>query len=341
MAQLSSVLLANVAQDGDVATARSIAWQSTAKAGFSKPQMARHYFAAKATQVALFATTLFSASAALATTYTYPQSPGPTPVSDLYNYQYCEVLIDVPSSTQGKPVFNTTGYDDCPNYSTLTAEAIVKAYNEAFPAGNTYNLPAGAVGILKDWPRNWVYDSASESPVPGTLGYYELNVPNVPDYTTFGFVAFNTNITGNAYIPSDVQRNATWTYNAGNLIYQLTDPSNNLYVMQSYARFINPSLTIDDLQNVAYMNSILDLPTGWTYSVARLTQEFQNISTGNAYLIQDAVGDSYMQLVPGVSQYPVTTPYPAPAPGPLPIFGVGMALGFSRRLRARIKKASV
>ena len=302
--------------------------------------MVCRYFVAKATQAALLATTLFSASAALAA---YPVSSGPTPVSNLYNFQYCEVLLDVPASTQGKPVFNTTGYDDCPNYSTLTAEAIVKAYNDIYIAGNPYNLPAGAVGILKDWPRNWVYDSASEQPVPGTTGYLILDVPGpidsgVPD-TTFGFVAFNTNITGDAYIPSDVQRNATWTYNAGNLIYQLTDPSGDLYVMQSYARFIDPDLNIDDLQDVAYMTSELDLPAGWSYSVAQLTQEFQNISVGNAYLLQDALGNSYMQVVPGSSSSPVTIPYNVP--GPIPIFGVGIAFSFSRRLRARIKSASV
>jgi len=298
--------------------------------------MVYRYFVTKATQAALLATTLFSGSAAFAAV-TYPESSGPTPVSNLYNFQYCEVLLNVPTSTQGRPVFNTTGYDDCSNYSTLTSAAVVAAYNNAFPDNNPYNLPAGAIvpGTIEDWPRNWVYNSASEQIVPGTTTYLELDVPNTPDYTIFGFVAFNTNITGDAYIPSDVQRNATWTYNAGNLVYQLTDPSGNLYVMQSYARFIVPTLAIDDLQDVAYMDTILGLPAGWTYSVKQLAQEWQNISQGNAYLLQDAAGNSYMQYVPGVSQPLVYTP------GPLPILGVGTAFGFSRRLRARIKKSSV
>ena len=298
--------------------------------------MVCRYLVAKATQAALLATTLFSASAALAAV-TYPESSGPTPVSNLYNFQYCEVLLNVPTSTQGRPVFNTTGYDDCSNYSTLTSAAVVDAYNKAFPVGNSYNLPAGAIipGTIQDWPRNWVYNSASEQIVPTTTTYLELDVPNLPDDTILGFVAFNTNITGDAYIPSDVQRNATWTYNAGNLVYQLTDPSGNLYVMQSYARFLVPSLTIDDLQDVAYMDTILGLPAGWTYSVKQLAQEWQNISQGNAYLLQDAAGNSYMQYVPGVSQPLVYTP------GPLPILGVGTAFGFSRRLRARIKKSSL
>ena len=149
-------------------------------------------------------------------------------------------------------------------------------------------------------------------------------------------MGFNANISGLAYTPSNVARDATWTYFANNLIFQLLDPSGNLYVMQSYARFIDPNLTYENLQDVAYMNGQLDLPEDWSYSVAQLAQQFDNISEGNAILLQDDLGNSYMMVDPTLSSLPVTTP----VPGPLPIFGVGMAFGFSRRLRARIKKAA-
>jgi hypothetical protein len=86
------------------------------------------------------------------------------------------------------------------------------------------------------------------------------------------------------------------------------------------------------------MTSVMGLPTGWSYSSAQLAQQFDNISEGNAVLVQDALGNSYsyMQVDPTLSKYPVVT-----TPGPMPIFGAGMALGLSRRLRARIKKAAV
>ena len=150
-------------------------------------------------------------------------------------------------------------------------------------------------------------------------------------------MGFNSDISGLDYTPSNVARDATWTYFANNLIFELLDPSGNLYVMQSYARFEDPSLVYGDLQNVAYMTSLLDLPTGWSYNVEQLVQQFDNISDGNAILVQDKLGNSYMMVDPTLSSLPVTTP----VPGPLPIFGVGMAFGFSRRLRARIKKAAV
>jgi hypothetical protein len=299
--------------------------------------MVSRFFVAKVTQVALFATTFFSASAAMAA---YPVSSGPKLPPDMFNYQYCEVLLDVPTSTSGFPVFNTTGYNTCPYYSTLTGQAILDSYNATYPSGNTYGLPSGATGFILDWPRNWIYDQAVEGVPPGTNQYLILDVPepNVP-VTTFGFAGFNANISGLAYTPSNVVRDATWTYFANNLIFQLLDSSGNLYVMQSYARFVHPSLSYDDLRDTTYMTSLLDLPTGWSYSANKLTQQFNNVSAGNAILVQDKLANSYMMVDPTLSTLPVTTPYSVP--GPLPIFGVGMAFGFSRRLRARIKNASV
>jgi len=154
----------------------------------------------------------------------------------MFDYQYCEVLLDVPTSASGFPVFNTTGYDDCPNYSTLTGQAVIASYNATYYPGNPYGLPSGATGFILDWPRNWIYDEAVEGIPPGTSTYLILNVPSssqgVPD-TTFGFVGFNPDISGLAYIPSSVARDATWTYYANKQIFQLLDPSGNLYVMQS------------------------------------------------------------------------------------------------------------
>jgi hypothetical protein len=302
--------------------------------------MVSRCFIAKTTQVALFATTLFSASAAMAA---YPVSLGPTYPPDLFNYQYCEVLLDVPTSASGFPVFNTTGYGNCPNYSTLSGQAVIDSYNATYYPGNPYGLPSGATGFILDWPRNWIYDQAVENIPPGTSTYLVLDVPNaspgVPD-TIFGFVGFNSDISGLAYTPSNVARDATWTYYANNQIFQLLDPSDNLYVMQSYARFEDPNLTYADLQDVALMSSLLELPTGWSYGSAQLAQQFDNISEGNAILVQDKLGNSYMMVDPTLSALPVTTPYSS-VPGPVPIFGAGLAIGFTRRLRARIKKASV
>lgn len=296
--------------------------------------MARRFLVDHSTYSAFLATSLFSASAALAS---YPvSSTGPVVPANMLNYQYCETILVVPTAPAGKtqPVFNTTGYDSCSNYQNLQAQDIINSYNITYPPGNPYGLPSGATSLQLNWPRNWVYNQAVEGVPPGTTTY--LNLFN--DNTLWGFVGFNTGTSvGTAYTQSFVVRDATWTYNTNSLVFELLDPTGNLYVMQSYARFIDPSLTYDDLQDVAYMTSVMGLPPGWSYGIKQLTQQFANVSTGNAVIVNDKLGNSYMMVNPSLSSLPVGTPYTVP--GPIPIFGVGIAFGFSRRLRARIKKA--
>jgi hypothetical protein len=255
----------------------------------------------------------------------------------MLNYQYCETIVEVPAAPSGQtqPVFNTTGYNNCPNYANLQAQDIVNSYNLTYYDGNPYGLPSGATSLKLNWPRNWVYSQAVEAIPPGTTTYLNL----FADSTMWGFVGFNTGTSiGTPYTQSFVVRDATWTYNVNSLIFELLDPAGNLYVMQSYARFIDPSLTYDDLQNASFMASVLGLPSGWSYSIKQLTQQFDNVSTGNAIIVNDMLGNSYMMVDPALSSLPVGIPYSVP--GPVPIFGVGMALGFSRRLRFRIKKAN-
>lgn len=300
--------------------------------------VARQFLARQAAQVALFAASLFSVSSAIAA---YPVSSGPTYPPTMRNYQYCEAVLQVPAAPSGKnqPVMNTSGYDRCPFYSSLQSQDIVNSYNATYYSGNPYGLPSGAASLIVDWPRNWIYDQARENIPPGTTQYLILDVPepNVP-VTTFGFVGFNTGtLLGTPYTQSSVVRDATWTYYANSLIYELLDPSGNLYVMQSYARFEDPSLSESDLKNAATMASLLDLPAGWSYGVERLTQQFDNVSNGNAILVQDKLANSYMMVDTSLSSLPVGVPYEVP--GPLPVFGAGMAMAFTRRLRGRIKRS--
>ena len=95
------------------------------------------------------------------------------------------------------------------------------------------------------------------------------------------------------YTPNAVQRDTIFIYNAGQPIFVLTDPDGNEYVMQSYAQFVEPTLTYKDLRNLA---SELNLPEGWTYSSRTLTEELQLDSNGLAIVVNDDLADSYQQI---------------------------------------------
>ena len=302
----------------------------------SKFQMLKSTLFAQAKCIALVAASLFSASTAMAA---YPVSSGPVFPLQMRDYQYCETLLQIPTAPTGQnlTVMNTSGYNTCPNWQSLQAQDIINNYNSTYYPGNPYGLPSGATSLIVDWPRNWIFDQVVMNIPTGTTSYLTL----LADGTEFGFVGFNSGTQlGTAYTQSYVGRNTTYTYDTNSLIFDLLDPSGNLYVMQSYARFVDPTLTYEDLQNVDYMIPLLNLPTGWSYTVNQLTQQFDNVATGNAVLVQDSLGNSYMMVDPSLSTLPVAKPYSSSVPGPIPIIGTGMALGFSRRLRARIKKAA-
>jgi hypothetical protein len=73
--------------------------------------------------------------------------------------------------------------------------------------------------------------------------------------------------------------------------------------------FVDTSLTYEKLKNKQYMEKKIKLPAGWSYDVKLLTKGFDNVSNGNATLLQDALGNSYMKVDPAVSFPPVGLPF--------------------------------
>jgi len=292
--------------------------------------MKKFNFVSQASYATLFVASLFAASSAIAA------APPYLPPLEFRDYEYCEFLVNIPSAPAGstRPIFNTTGWDSCSTWQALNTTDIMNAYNTQYPANNPTVLPNGATSVTINYPRAWVYDDAIQA-TPDTDLYL------IADNITSGFDAFNTTSSQGIYTPGIVARTTTWIYDSNKLIYELIDPNKNTYVMQSYAKFIDTSLTYADLQSIAYMVPRLDLPTGWIYQVLELTQKFDNIANNDAQVMQDKLGNSYMLVNPIDSTLPIGTlrATSAPVPGPLPIFGVGMAFGFCRRLRARIKKS--
>jgi hypothetical protein len=94
------------------------------------------------------------------------------------------------------------------------------------------------------------------------------------------------------YVPNEVQRDTVYTYKAGKPVYELTSPEGDVYIMQSYAQIKDKDLTIDDLASLA---SRLSLPEGWTYTTRALTEDYELVTNGLAYVINDDLYNSYQR----------------------------------------------
>jgi len=200
---------------------------------------------------------------------------------DLRNVRYCEII---PVTRKGLKltawVYNTLGLNDCPacQWDALTEDQVNEAY--------------GSVSAKLNGPRYWVIDKlvASKSTTTGTtftFGGIEMALrASIETRIREGTVG------DEFYAPNQVHRDTVYTYQAGKLVYELTSPEGDAYIMQSYAQIKDKNLTIEDLPS---LGSRLALPEGWTYATRTLSEDFELVTSGLAYVINDDLYNSYQR----------------------------------------------
>lgn len=225
--------------------------------------------AAAATAVALTAAACASSPTTLTTASKAPSLAGK---------RYCEVLL-VHHGRSGftADVYNTYPLNSCPEaqWSRLDASRIASEN--------------GAVFADLNGPRYWLMNSIEKV----RTGREAVK--------TFGGIAMIKEATvtvgptiASALVPfvaHTVDRQASFTFNAGRQVYELVDPAGRVWVMQTYSQIKDPTLSQADLPGLA---ARLTLPAGWTYRVRTLTAPLV-VATANrpAQVLQDNLDNSY------------------------------------------------
>ena len=70
------------------------------------------------------------------------------------------------------------------------------------------------------------------------------------------------NLAGASYVPFKIRGDSHYIWNAGTLVHRLVAPNGTTYIMYSYTRTVQPSLTRENLSNI---DQLLRMPAGWTY----------------------------------------------------------------------------
>ena len=203
------------------------------------------------------------------------------PQTGLRDARYCEII---PTWTQGNTVttkvYNTLSYNDCPavRWNAITERQV--------------NGELGSESAKWNGPRHWVMDTIQAS------GSSATNETITVNSVTFGIRAVITTDAGEPtvgdqfYVPNQVNRTTTFTYDDGEPVFELTDPDGNVYMMQSYAQIVDRNLSYDQLPD---LGSQLELPAGWTYASRTLTEDYDLMADGLAYVVNDNLANSYQR----------------------------------------------
>ncbi|MEO0597314.1 MAG: hypothetical protein AAF126_14490 [Chloroflexota bacterium] len=204
------------------------------------------------------------------------------PPDDMRNYRYCEILpVFRDDSNFTIEVYATISLNQCPDdlWEALDAETLSDAY--------------GAVQVIMNGPRYWVVNgtvATGETAAGKTVdvGGIEMILRAIIETTNLG-----ETVDGSLYTENEVQRNTTYTYLAGNMVYELISPEGDVYRMQSYSQIVDPNLTIDDLET---LGDRLDLPEGWRYQARILTENSLLVADGLALVINDDFQNAYQKV---------------------------------------------
>ena len=203
---------------------------------------------------------------------------------DIRDYRYCEIIPVFRSGvTLYVEVYNTLSLNECPSelWNELDEETLKEAYD--------------AMAVRINGPRYWVINkmdgrgSSADAKV-ADFGGIEMTLRAILESKVWEGTVGDA-----SYTVNEVQRTTTYTYYAGNMVYELTSPEGDVYRMQSYSQIFDPTLTIDDLET---LGERLELPEGWSYQARVLTEDSELTANGSTYIINDAFGSTYQKVMP-------------------------------------------
>lgn len=219
-------------------------------------------------------------------------SPGAVPGRSLHtekarDYAYCEIapVIRTPRGVSAE-FYNTTGTTGpnggCPAESFAKIDA--KSLGERLGTRVVYMNPTPQ-HARRHWvmDENWVYAVGETVDFDGVAATWMASMS--PELMMKAIAA--------PYAESQIHRESRYLYKKGSEVYLLRDPDRHVWVMQSYATEVDPTLSIDQLPR---LRERLALPKGWTFETKVLDRDLTvdpRRSGGVAHIVRDALHNVY------------------------------------------------
>ncbi|KGP62843.1 hypothetical protein EP47_14275 [Legionella norrlandica] len=205
-----------------------------------------------------------------------PQISHGAETSNIRSKRYCEIILSKSISTYA--VYNTWGLNDCPEqlWSKVSISAVKKETGSSF--------------VHLNGPRYWVIDGFKNTslinPTIKTISGIPMREAGVLHLSLMDLFK------NRPYKTHEVDRKTTWVYQAGKPVFELIDPSGQVFVMQSYSAQKYPQ-TITSLQQ---LGTKLKLPKGWQFKTGVLNKsETIQAINNKAVVVQDNFLNTYQK----------------------------------------------
>ncbi|MEM1090661.1 MAG: haloalkane dehalogenase [Pseudomonadota bacterium] len=193
--------------------------------------------------------------------------------------QYCEILLGfIGDAGATVEVWGTQFVDECPDerFSALDAEAIQAEY--------------GADFIRMNGPRQGLADGGRFDSTGDVIRTYgDLRMARQATL----LVSQEQLSAGGPYLENTVLRENVFELWAGSEIYRLTADDGKQYVMFSFAKTVDPDLSLERLPG---LGAELSLPAGWRWEAVTLDEDLIIETRAEATVIQDDFENSYQLL---------------------------------------------
>ncbi|MCX2978849.1 hypothetical protein [Candidatus Marimicrobium litorale] len=194
--------------------------------------------------------------------------------------RYCEIaffylsLDGITSET-----FNSFRINDCPqqDWESIDFSAVAQEL--------------GAVFVRPNGPRRWVMDAAqlegSEQAERRFFGNLEFRVvANIQ-------LGPSTPTPGEHFVEAKVKRDSFLLFYEDAPSYELVAPLGKRYVMQSYAQYVDPELSMAALDS---LGPRISLPVGWQYRARALAEDLEvEDFQGLATVLRDPLENTYQR----------------------------------------------
>ncbi|TNE48110.1 MAG: alpha/beta fold hydrolase [Deltaproteobacteria bacterium] len=201
--------------------------------------------------------------------------------------RFCEVLLGFPKDG-GKielKIYNTFGLNDCPKaeWEGLDADKIKTENN--------------AAAVVLNGPRFWTMDAikatgSSPSTETKTFGALKMRLGGTIVLDAKDMSSMNS---AKPYVEGTVNRETEFTFNAGEMVFQLISPKQEVYTMQTFNHSVESDLT---LSNLAQLDTRLTLPDGWSFKATKLTEKLVLTAKGQATVLRDNFQNTYQKNNP-------------------------------------------